>query len=238
MKINIIIPMYNEESRIEHTLSNLLNFLETTPKELDIKVYIVNDGSTDKSVKIVSNFIRKNSNINSNINLLTYPANRGKGYAFKYGVINSRSADYFYLADADNAAPWDMVYRFVEIAQTQKADVVIASRSNRNSEITRSFNKTVLNKLSNLIVRIILNLNFSDTQCGYKLFSSKCLNVIESLEIEKFGFDFELLKKLSVANYKIIEAPIIWKDMEGSKVKLSDYFKTVSELFRVRRIVG
>ncbi len=237
MQVNIIIPIYNESKRIGATLDKLFTYLDESVDttavitDTDIHTYIVNDGSQDNSVEIV------NAKINNrdNFHLLNYQVNQGKGHAFKYGVTNSRKADFYYLADADGSAEWNVLSDFLDMASREKLDCVIGSRFTTDATNDRSLSKKITSSISNLMIRLVLNIPFKDTQCGYKLFRSSCYEYIANLKLNRFGFDFEILKRLYDAKLKIKEVGIIWYDKDGSTVKFRDYFRTFSELLKVRR---
>ncbi len=227
-KINIIIPLYNEANRIGDTLQRLLKFLKTN-KNLDITVYLVDDGSEDNSAEIIKTYTKDYNNFI----LLSYKENRGKGYAFRFGVKNSEKADYYYLADADGSANWDVLNDFLNLIQQNDLDCIIGSRSLDESDVSRNFLSRSVSKFSNFLIRLTLNIPYHDTQCGYKLFNSKCYKHIVNLQTDRFGFDFELVSNLHHSNIKIKEVGIKWIDKKGSSVKPTDYLKTFIELIKI-----
>ena len=73
-----------------------------------------------------------------------------------------------------------------------------------------------------------------DTQCGFKLFNNKVKYLFEKLTIEDWGFDFELIFLAKKYSFNIKELPIVWSNNFDSKVKSSDYIKTLLQVFKVR----
>lgn len=232
MQINIIIPAYNEAARIGATLAKLDVYLSTTPlgEETEVRAYVVDDGSGDNTAALVGELTERYSFLK----LLTYAANRGKGYAFRYGVAHSEPADYYYLADADGSGDWQILANFVVLAQAEQVDCVIASRAIAGAHASRTEGKQFASTITNLAIRTILRIPYRDTQCGYKLFRRSCLPYITALKLDGFGFDFELLKRLHDAKLNIREVPVDWEDRAGSKVHFRHYFTTLQELLYVR----
>jgi hypothetical protein len=87
----------------------------------------------------------------------------------------------------------------------------------------------------NLIVRILFGLDLYDTQCGAKVFKKSAIDKILPLMISNgFEFDVELLWRLKVSGYKIIETPICWQNNTETRVKPRDIFKMFFGLVKVR----
>ena len=88
-KLSIIIPMFNEEQRLNSSLNIIKNFTKKKLKN-NIEIIFVNDGSTDKTDQILKKFINQNSK-KINIKYLSYKKNQGKGFAVKTGVLSSKN---------------------------------------------------------------------------------------------------------------------------------------------------
>lgn len=230
--INIIIPAYNEENRLPETLAALGKYLHLKTSDFDIRTYIVNDGSRDKTRLVAHNLLAK-YNIKGEV--LDYGTNRGKGYAVKYGMLHSRPADYYYLSDADLSSPWETMMTLVGVLEKQPVySAAIGSRAMPESRVEYVQSRHISGRISNLLINLFLNLGFKDTQCGYKLFNHECLAALKILTINRWGFDFELLYVMKKMGLRAKEVGIEWHNMEGSKVRFSDYFKTLEQLWRVR----
>lgn len=227
-KVNIVIPCYNEQKRIINTLKSLDQFLARHSHLYNFKVYIVNDGSIDFTQKIIGDFIG-NSKFKKAYEVLSYRVNKGKGYAVRFGMLKSRKADYYYLADADLSSSWNTLNELLKIA-LNGYDCVIGSRGLEQSKVDTSYLKKLLGRIGNFLIVKLLNVNVLDTQCGYKLFSRKCLPAFLSQTINRWGFDFEVLYLLKKMGVDIKEVSIVWKNKEGSKVKPLDYIRTFGEL--------
>lgn len=230
----IVIPCYNEALRIPKTLQKLSEFLPNLESYFQVKLVVVNDGSKDDTVKSVTKTLAKLANLEKLTTVVNNKINQGKGYAVKCGIKKARRADYFYLADADLSSSWKVLLQLYQALKKQNAQVVIASRALKPEETTQNFFRQTLAQGSNLITKILFGLAFKDTQCGYKLFSSNCYPVLSKIQINRFGFDIEVLYKLQKSGKKIIEIPVQWVYVEGSKVKPLDYFKTLWDIIKIR----
>ena len=116
-------------------------------------------------------------------------------------------------------------------------DIIIGSRYlNKDSiKIKQPLMRRIVSRLGNLLVRFILGIRASDTQCGFKLFSAEAADKIFPLQtIDRWGFDMEILAIAIRKGYKIKEVAIDWYDAEGSQVKKSAAWKTLKELFEIK----
>jgi len=229
--VNIIIPTFNEEQRLPETLTAYANFIPKLKGKYNVRLYIVDDGSTDKSKTIAQELILK-QNITGEI--LSYKENKGKGHAVKTGMLNSRKADYYYLADADLSSSWDVLDNFLNQIEVTNFHAIIGSRAKEESKVETSYFRYSLGRLAAFIIRIVLNLHIRDTQCGYKLFSKEALQAFRLQKVAKWGFDFEILYILKLLKLNVLEVGIKWKNKGGSSMKYSNYFSTLKQLIVVR----
>jgi len=229
MKLSIVIPAYNEENRIGKTLPPALKYIETLRKKgISTEVIVVNDGSTDKTLEILKKFANE-------IKIIDYTPNHGKGYALRQGVKNSQG-EYIYIADADFSTPIEYVEKFLE--KIKQVDCVIGSRSISGGSVKVSFHRKLIGNISNLVIRLILHLDFKDTQCGFKMFNEKCKKYFLDCVNERWGYDFEFLYLLKKNNLKIMEMPVDWSAVGESHVKPLHFIKTFLELLNVRKVHG
>lgn len=229
--INVVIPVYNESLRLPETLHEYSKYL-AKQQDYDTRLYIVDDGSTDTTRAIANDLISK---LDIPGEVLSYTQNKGKGNAVKTGVLNSRLADYYYLADADLSAEWNVLDQFMDIIEKEGADVVIGSRAQSESFVKTNKLKRFLGRVAAMLIGIMLDLNIRDTQCGYKLFNKECIKAFELQQISGWGFDFEILYILRLMNKNIIEKGITWENKSGSQLKLSGYIESFKQLFIVKK---
>jgi glycosyltransferase involved in cell wall biosynthesis len=146
--------------------------------------------------------------------------NRGKGYSVRHGMLEAR-APIVLFTDADLSAPIEEAEKL--LAALEGNDVAIGSRALDRSLINvreshfREFAGIIFNK----IVRIILRLPFVDTQCGFKAFRrERCGIIFELQQIERFGFDPELLYLAHRHGLRTVEIPVRWSHSPATKVNM------------------
>jgi glycosyltransferase involved in cell wall biosynthesis len=234
IKLNVIIPAYNEEKRIGKTLRGLAAYIQTAPSHLEIDTYIVDDGSKDGTAKVVKQLAAE---LGQDFHIPSYGKNRGKGYAVKFGMLQSQQAHYYYLADADMSSPWQTISELLDAAigeDSDSYDCVIGSRAAADARVSSKGSRKISGRISNLIIRGALGLAIKDTQCGYKLFKSTCIPAFRAQILDRFGFDFEILYLIKKLGLRTLEKGIEWEHRDDSKVRFSDYFRTFTELLKVR----
>lgn len=114
MKVSIIVPVYNLENYIKKTLESIFH---QTYKNWEC--ILIDDGSTDKSAKIIRDVIANHSNVN-----FIQTVNRGVSSARNTGLEQSKG-DYIYFVDGDDPLPLDALEILISAAESNNADIVI-----------------------------------------------------------------------------------------------------------------
>lgn len=227
---SIIIPAYNESARIGASLEKVLRFIHS--EGWDAEVIVVSDGSTDNTPQIVLQQARNNPALR----LLENPGNRGKGYSVRNGMQHA-SGDILLFSDADLSSPIEEAPKLFA-ALAAGADVAIGSRwlQKELQSQKQPLYRQLFGRIFNLLLRLILGLNFKDTQCGFKAFTRRAAQIIFPLqEIERWGFDPELLYLAKKFGFKIVEVPVIWAHREGTRISpLRDGSRMFMEMLRIR----
>lgn len=227
--LSVIIPAYNEETRLPATLKSTINFLKEKPYQWEILV--VDDGSKDNT----ANLVRAMSITQPNVKLLQYGTNRGKGYAVRYGMTRG-VGEYRLFMDADNSTTIDHFDKFFPYF-THGYDAVIGSRDVAGAKIAvhQAWWKEKLGDLGNLWIQFWAVPGIKDTQAGFKVFTARATNdVFPKLTIDRWGFDVEALAVARHLGYKISEQPIKWVNDPNSKVSPSAYLEVLKEVVQVR----
>jgi dolichyl-phosphate beta-glucosyltransferase len=219
MKLSVVIPVYNEERRIKDSLDKINKYL----KNKNYEIIVVDDGSTDKTREIVQKF--------KNIIITKKRKNKGKGYSVKQGMLMAKG-EYVLFLDADLSTPIEELGEFLKLIK--KYDVVIGSRAIKGSKVKTSWYRKLLGRIGNFFISILAVKNIKDTQCGFKLFRKEAAKkIFEKQTINGWGFDFEILHIAQKLGFSIKEQPVNWTLGKESKVKLTDYPKTLIELFKI-----
>jgi len=235
MKLSIIIPAYNEEKRIGRTLEEYQRFFGLLRKQkvLDFEIVIVLNACRDNTLKVVKRFADKNKGI-IYLDFKTV----GKGFAIIEGFkdVLKRDNDLIGFVDADMSTTPKLFYELVD--EIGGYDGVIASRWLKESKTRMSLLRKIVSRGFNFIVRSLLLLPHTDTQCGAKLFKKKTIEVIvKNIKITEWAFDVDLLYISKKSGFKIKEVSTVWEDAEGSNINLSIIpIKMFSSIVRLRLI--
>ena len=207
--LSIIIPAYNEENRIKPTLQAYLDFF----KDKDIELIVVMNGCNDNTLDVVQSI--KDQRIKY-LNL----KESGKGNAVVQG-FKIASGDLISYVDADNSTKPEFLNKLLE--NMENYDCVMGSRYLPESVILtkQPLTRITLSRGFNLLVRLILNLQYTDTQAGAKIFKKQAIkSILSDFKVPGWGFDVNVLHKIRKKGYTIKEIPIEWSDTKGSKLKL------------------
>jgi dolichyl-phosphate beta-glucosyltransferase len=227
---SIVIPAYNESERIEASLEQVLQFIER--QNWDAEVVVVNDGSRDNTAEVVRGFAARNGAVR----LIENPGNRGKGYSVRNGVLHA-AGELILFADADMSSPIAEATKLFG-ALAKGADVAIGSRWLNPETMTerQPIFRQAAGRAFNLLNRLMLGLQFKDTQCGMKAFTRKAaLDVFPRQTIERWGFDPEILFIARKQGYRIVEIAVEWAHDDRSKINpVVDGIKMGIEMMRIR----
>ena len=227
---SIVLPAFNEAERIASTLDKILRYAAQQSWNLDI--IVVNDGSSDETADIVRQFIVGHPTIR----LIENPGNRGKGFSVRNGMLHARG-DILLFSDADLSSPIQEADKLLAAIQAG-ADVAIGSRWVRKELQVKPqpLHRRILGRVFNLALRLVLGLNFKDTQCGFKAFRRSAADqVFPQQRIERWGFDPELLYLAKRAGLHVAEVPVVWAHREGTRIHpLRDGLRMLAEMFRIR----
>lgn len=215
-KLSIIIPAYNEESRLPRALARIRIYLEgreMAPDEYEI--VIVDDGSTDGTVRVVKEWMREMISLR----IVSNERNRGKGYSVRHGMLEARGRVALFT-DADLSSPIEESEKLLAAIEAGN-DVAIGSRALDRSliETHQSRLRELAGILFNGFVRFFTGLPFHDTQCGFKAFVREPSRIVfEQQRIEGFGFDPEILFLARQHGLRTVEIPVRWAHDPATKV--------------------
>lgn len=230
--LSIIIPAYNEEKRLPKTLSKVIKYLKSQSNFKTYEIIVIDDGSSDKTNEL----LKEKSKNNKNLKFISYKKNKGKGYAFKKGVINSKGK-LTLLTDSDLSTD---IYDIEKLLPhvSKKTPIVIGSRYLEKSKISKSQNKfrIFISRFANSLIKTFLIDGINDTQCGFKLFDTKTIKQICHLQkINGFGFDMEILVINQNMMNNVLEVPVTWCNNEDSRFRpIKHSIKTFREMMYIK----
>jgi dolichyl-phosphate beta-glucosyltransferase len=213
IQFSIVIPAYNESSRIRPTLDEILRY--TTEHGWDVEILVVDDGSRDNTAEVIREYAAKHAQVQ----LIQNPGNRGKGYSVRNGMLHARGEGCLFT-DADLSSPITEAQKLFD-AISGGADVAFGSRWLQAELQTerQPLYRQLFGRIFNLVLRIFLGLHYADTQCGFKAFRREAAQRIFPLQkIERWGFDPEILFLARRMGMKAVEVPVLWAHSEGTRL--------------------
>lgn len=225
--LSIIVPAFNEETRIGESLSKITSYL--TRQTYTWEVLVVDDGSSDSTARLVTDVA---SEIRG-VCLLSQP-HRGKGHAVRVGM-QAAAGEYRFQCDADLSMPIDQLSRFLP-PEFVGPGIAIGSRSAPGA---RRLGEPPLRKLMGKAFNMLVRLGgagYSDTQCGFKCFAGARAHALFDVQrLDGFGSDVEALYLARRAGIPVAEVPIDWHYRTGSKVRpVRDTLRILADLAAIR----
>jgi glycosyltransferase involved in cell wall biosynthesis len=228
----LLIPAYNEEARIEPVLRHYATFFQNRYSG-NFQLVVVLNGCRDNTLAVVQRVAKEFKAIG----WMDFPAPIGKGGALIEGLKLAGHADVIGYVDADGATGPEAVLKL--IPYLEKADCVVGSRWLPGSVLLKAQPKfrQVISRCFHLIVELLLRLHIKDTQCPCKLMRRAAVEKIHpSLRIADLAFDVNLLVALKRAGFRLLEVPIEWTDIVGSKVTSSLFRQSLTMFLSVVRV--
>jgi len=213
-KLSVVIPVFNEEA----TLEEVVAAVRDAPFKKEI--IIVDDGSRDGTLEI----IRKQESEYPEVRGIAHEVNQGKGAALRTGLA-SASGDIVLIQDADleyDPAEYPVLLQPILAG---KADVVYGSRfAGHGAHRVLYFWHYVGNRFLTLLSNLFSNLNLTDMETCYKVFTREALQGI-TINESRFGFEPEITAKVAKKRLRIYEVPISYYGRtyeEGKKIGWRD----------------
>jgi dolichyl-phosphate beta-glucosyltransferase len=211
--LSVVVPCFNEESRLPRSLAAALDYLEASRR--DYELILVDDGSRDCTPELIRNAEQAHPRVCG----VFLPGNRGKGRAVAEGVRASRGVRVL-VSDADFSAPIEELAK-LEVAIEAGASVAIGSRAKRGArEVDQPLHRRAMGKGFNLLVQALLLPGLWDTQCGFKLFRGEVArDLFGRLSVDGFAFDVEVLYLARRSGWEVSEVPVRWINSATSRVQ-------------------
>jgi dolichyl-phosphate beta-glucosyltransferase len=226
--LSIIIPAYNEATRLDSSLTPLFSYLEAQPYTSEI--LLVENGSTDDTYRLACSYAVEHPQLR-----VLQSKQRGKGLAVRYGMLEA-AGEYRFMCDADFSIPVDQISRFIPPA-LENCDIAIASREAPGAvRYNEPFHRHFVGRGFNLLIRMLALPGLHDTQCGFKCFSAAAAEILfRKQTLPGWSFDVEVLFIARKMGYSITEIPVPWYFNPDSKVKvLRDASRMGFDLFKIR----
>lgn len=213
-KVCVLVPTYNNEL----TLAAVLESLE----EYTDQIIVVNDGSTDSTPELLKKF--------SHLDIISYPNNKGKGFALRNGFKRAVQLDYTYAItiDSDGQHFAEDLPKFLEKLETHPNAIIMGVRNMEQASVPGK--SSFGHKFSNFWFWFETGLNINDTQSGYRLYPVKMLQAFRYLT-PKYEFEIEVLVRASWGGIEITEVPV--RVFYEVKEKRISHFRPFQDFSRI-----
>ncbi|KKT57158.1 MAG: Glycosyl transferase family protein [Candidatus Giovannonibacteria bacterium GW2011_GWC2_44_9] len=231
--LSVIVPAYNEAEKLPKTLRRFQEYF--LAQAYSYEILVVNDGSRDRTPEIINEMTGEIKNLR----FIDRKKNMGKGYTVREGMLTAYGRVRLF-ADADNATDISHFDKMRPLFD-KGFDAVICSRNAKDAPgarqaVAQAWWKRVLGNLGNLYIQWIAVPGIWDTQCGFKAFRDFAAEkIFSAAKINRWAFDVETLALAKRFEYKIGIIPANWVNDPRSAVKFTAYFRTLWEVFKIRR---
>ena len=234
--LSIIFPCFNEEKRLKFTFEDINKFLKKK-KIKKFEIIFVDDGSLDKTSKVIKEYISQNTKIKNNIKLISYKKNIGKGNALIKGVAKAKY-DWILTADVDISVSILEINSWIKKSYLKKKNYIyFGSRNLKKSNIKFKLYRKMMGIIFINLIKLIFNIKLHDTQCGFKLYKKFIgKKLFKNLKNKDFAHDIEIVLLAKKFRNEIIELPVNWVHKKDGKISLiKDTIKMLFSLIEIRQ---
>jgi len=229
-EISFVLPAYNEEDNI----SLVIKKVDDAAKRLELKyeLIVVDDGSNDSTRIKVNEFAKDNEHVK----VVGYSNNVGKGFALKTGFSHAAGNMVIFM-DSDMDIEPEQIHSYVETLKYK--DIVIGSKWHPQSIVDAPLIRKILSHGFNILVKLLLGLELSDTQAGLKAIRrSAFMRVFPLLSVKRYAFDVELLVVANLLGLRFAELPIriCQRSLFGSRGIWEMFIELLGITYRLRVI--
>src|SRR5699024_5597552 len=226
--VDLVVPVYNEESGLAASIEALL--AADTGRATELTIIIADNASTDSTPVIGAALAAAHPTVE-----YVRLNRKGRGRALSQ-VWQASDADVVAYTDVDLATDITVLDPMVEVSRSGLADVAIASRLLPGLAISRGIQREIISRCYNRLLRLSLGVGFSDAQCGFNALSAKAAKeLLPQVEDAEWFFDTELLARAEWAGFRIHEFGTDWTDDPDSSVDVVDTaWKDIKGIVRLR----
>lgn len=232
LELSVVIPAKNEMQRLPGYLFSIRDYL-SNQYDLNYEIIVVDDGSSDG---LFDELVELKS-VWQQLVPLQHPVNLGKGAAVKTGVLASKGRRVLF-ADADGATP---IYEEQKLSRLIKSgsNIAIGSRTpdEADANCTRVRSRHLMGNIFTKLTQFFCSLSYSDTQCGFKMFSREsALRLFNLCDEPGYLFDIQILMLADFFKLSVSPVSVEWSEIEGSKVRIiHDSFKMFCGIVKMKK---
>ena len=221
-RVLVVVPVFNEEDNISNVVRDIN---EVKIKEgIDIEILVVNDCSTDDTLKIIEKL---------DCNFLNLPVNLGIGGAvqsgFKFAQLNN--FDYMVQLDGDGQHPSSELIKILTPAFQKDADIIIGSRFIDKRGFQSTFIRRIGITYFRFLNRILTRVNINDSTSGFRIFNRKAIDLASKYYPDEYP-EPEVIVYFLLKGLTLKEIPVIMKERQGGKSSI-DFIKSIYYMIKV-----
>jgi len=230
-KIDVVIPVYNEERALPGSIAKTLAFLDGHPQHT-WRVLVADNASVDRTREVAQGL---EAQYPGRVTYLHIPV-KGRGIALRTAWLTS-DADVAMYMDVDLSTDLEHIPALVDPIAAGEADLAYGSRLARGSRTNRGFKREFISRTYVFILNIVARLRVTDAQCGFKAISREAARALVPLVRDNaWFFDSELLWVAQENGFRLREVPVHWEEDTDTRVKImGTAIEDLKGIWRLRR---
>lgn len=213
-RVDVVVPVYNEERDLGPSVGRLHRFLHSG-FPVPATITIADNASVDGTLAIAEQLARELPDVR-----VVHLDAKGRGRALRAAWLSS-AADVVAYMDVDLSTDLAALHPLVAPLLAGESDVAIGSRLARGARTTRGPKRELISRGYMVVLRLMLDVRFSDAQCGFKALRSEVARqLVPQIEDQTWFFDTELLVLAQRAGLRVHEVPVTWTDDPDSRVDI------------------
>ena len=221
MKLDIVLPVYNEAHVLADSIEKLRSYLNDSNFPYTWRVVVADNASTDATLQVAHKLEDTYPDVS-----VVHLNQKGRGRALKKAWLES-DADAMSYMDVDLSTDLDALLPLARAVLEEGYDVATGSRMTRGSKIVRSLRRETTSRGFIALIKVFFFSKLSDTQCGFKAISRQAAHeLLPRVENNEWFFDTELLLLAEKGGYRVKDVPVHWIEDTDSRVNV---LKTVME---------
>ncbi len=214
MKLSIVLPAYNEQDSLPETINTLFETLSF--HEIEHEIVVVNDNSKDNTEQVLIDLQKKIPTLI----YFTNPGPNGFGMAIRYGLERFTGGCVAVMMADLSDDPNDLV-KYYNTMVEKNVDCVFGSRFDKGGKVIDYPKlKLFINRIANLIIRMVIGIKYNDTTNAFKLYKKETIEGIKPFLSPHFNLTVELPLKAYVRGYTFTVVPNSWRNRKHGESKL------------------